>query len=183
MSGRPALFLDRDGVINHDRGFVFKREDFEFVDGIFDVCRAARLRGFAIFVVTNQSGIGRGYYTERDFLELTEWMSGVFRSEGVRIDKVYFCASHPEFGLGAYEMDSPFRKPGPGMILQAADEFDVDLDKSVLVGDRESDMQAALNAGVGCRLLYRPVQYSGVSAPTVAHATITRLVDLERFLH
>lgn len=153
---RPALFLDRDGVINIDHAYVCKKEDFEFVDGIFELCRRAKLLGFLICVVTNQAGIGRGYYTEADFLRLTDWMCGAFSDEGVVIDKVYFCPTHPEHGVGEYKVDSPFRKPGPGMILQAAQELDIDLARSILVGDKETDIVAGISAGVGCNLLYCP---------------------------
>lgn len=142
---RPALFLDRDGVINVDRGYVHKQEDFEFIDGIFEFCRLAKQLGYLIFVVTNQSGIGRGYYTEQDFTKLTDWMCGVFKDQGVDIEKVYHCPS-PE--------DSPDRKPMPGMILRAVEEFGIDLSRSVLVGDKMTDIQAGILAGVGINLLY-----------------------------
>ena len=181
MGRRPGLFLDRDGVINLDHGFVFRQQDFIFVDGIFGLCRAARQRGYALFVVTNQTGIGRGYYSEQDFLALTGWMCGVFEAEGAAIDKVYFCPAHPEFGLGAYKVDSTFRKPGPGMILQAAREFGVDLGRSVLVGDRESDIGAGIAAGVGCNLLYR-VPSAQEPAQTAAGHCVASLDDVVAFL-
>lgn len=149
------MFLDRDGVINIDHAYVSKAEDFEFVDGIFALCRAAKQLGYLICVVTNQAGIGRGYYTETDFLKLSDWMCARFREKGASIDGVYFCPTHPEHGIGEYKTESPFRKPGPGMILQAARELDIDLAKSVLVGDKETDIQAGIAAGVGCNLLYR----------------------------
>lgn len=154
MNLHPALFLDRDGIINVDHAYVYQQEYFEFIEGIFDLCRAAKQLDYLVFVVTNQAGIGRGYYTEQDFLSVTEWMCDVFRSKGVTIDKVYFCPSHPRYGLGEYRIDSPYRKPNPGMILQAAKEFRVDLEKSLLVGDKQSDMQAGIAAGIGCNLLY-----------------------------
>lgn len=180
LSSRPALFLDRDGVINIDHAYVSKPEDFEFVDGIFELCRTAKRHGYLIFVVTNQAGIGRGFYTEEDFLKLTEWMCGVFKDQGVIIDKVYFCPSHPEHGVGEYKVDSPFRKPGPGMILQAAEEFDVDLARSLVVGDKESDIQAGISGGVGCNLLYFP---SGVEdeIETAASAVVGSLADVGKF--
>ena len=140
---RPALFLDRDGIINVDRGYVGKREDFEFYPGIFELCRIAKQLGYLIFVVTNQSGIERGYYTEQDFLNLNDWMCAVFKEHGAEIDKVYYCPF----------LDSADRKPMPGMILRAAQEFDVDLSISVLVGDKETDVQAGISAGVGVNLL------------------------------
>lgn len=156
MNNQPALFLDRDGVINIDHDYVHRQQDFEFIDGIFDLCRHAAGLGYRLIVVTNQAGIGRGYYTEQDFLALTDWMCGVFRENGITIDKVYFCPFHAEHGIGKYKISSPFRKPGPGMILQAAEEFAIDLRGSVLLGDRETDVQAGIAAGIGRNLLYSP---------------------------
>lgn len=181
MTLRPALFLDRDGVINIDHAYVFKQEDFDFIDGIFELCRCANQLGYLIFVVTNQAGIGRGYYTERDFLALTDWMCGVFSSQGVVIDKVYFCPSHPEYGVGEYRMDSSYRKPWPGMILQAAQEFGVDLATSVLLGDKETDIQAGIAAGVGCNLLYCP---SDAKSPmySAANAVVYCFKDVATYL-
>lgn len=177
---RPAVFLDRDGVINIDHAYVCKPEHFEFVDGIFELCRTAKQLGYLIIVITNQAGIGRGYYTEQDFLKLSEWMCGVFKAQGIVIDKVYFCPTHPEHGVGEYKVDSPYRKPGPGMILQAAEEFDVDLARSVVVGDKESDIQAGVAAGVGCNLLYLP-SGSEDAIETVALAVVGRLADVGKF--
>lgn len=154
MSSRPALFLDRDGVINVDHAYVIRREDFEFIDGIFDLCRAAKKLGYLIIVVTNQAGIGRGYYTEADFMELTAWMRDAFSRKGAPIDGVYYCPYHPEHGIGDYKVDAPCRKPFPGMLFQAAQEHDVDLSKSVLIGDKFSDIEAGVAAGVGRNFLY-----------------------------
>lgn len=164
MSGSPALFLDRDGVINIDHAYVHRPEEFEFIDGIFTLCRKAKQLGYLIIVITNQAGIGRGYYTEGDFLKLTDWMNDTFLDEGVTIDKVYFCPYHPEHGVGEYKRESDCRKPEPGMIIKAVEEHDIDLSRSVLVGDKESDIKAGLTAGVGCNILYdttpskKPVQ-------------------------
>ncbi|MCP4670086.1 MAG: HAD family hydrolase, partial [Desulfobacula sp.] len=118
----PALFLDRDGVINVDRAYVNRPDDFEFIDGIFEICSQAKKLGYKIFVITNQSGIGRGLYTEHDFLKLTDWMNQVFKTRGINIDKVYFCPFHPEHGIGEYKKVSLCRKPAPGMIHKAAEE-------------------------------------------------------------
>lgn len=179
--GRPALFLDRDGVINIDHAYVHRKEDFDFVDGIFDLVRTARERGYLVFVVTNQAGIGRGKYTEADFHLLTEWMCGEFSARGAAIDKVYFCPYHAEHGVGSYKIDSPMRKPQPGMILQAAQEFDVDLATSLLLGDMETDIQAGRSAGVGTTLLFRA---HGEATPveTRADAVVTRHAEVDRFL-
>jgi D-glycero-D-manno-heptose 1,7-bisphosphate phosphatase len=153
---QAALFLDRDGVINVDRAYVHRREEFEFIDGIFELVRRARGAGHRVFVITNQAGIARGYYSEDDFQRLTAWMQGVFAAQGAPIDQVYYCPYHAEHGLGRYKIDSPLRKPRPGMILQAADEHGIDLARSLLVGDMETDIQAGEAAGVGRNLLFRP---------------------------
>ena len=178
VSNRRALFLDRDGVINLDHGYVWKIADIEFVPGIFELARAARQRGFAIIVVTNQAGIGRGMYSEADFLALTGWIGARFEAEDAPIDKVYFCPAHPVHGLGRYKVDSPFRKPAPGMILQAAREFTVDLPGSVLVGDKESDIAAGRAAGVGTNVLYLPDSSPLATAGTAAPTIVTRLPDV-----
>jgi D-glycero-D-manno-heptose 1,7-bisphosphate phosphatase len=153
-SGRPALFLDRDGVVNVDHDYVYRPEDFEFIEGIFNLSRAAQRQGYLLIVITNQAGIGRGYYSEADFEALTAWMIERFNEEGVGIDGVYHCPFHPEHGIGPYKADVPCRKPNPGMILQAATEHGIDLAHSVLVGDKVTDIEAGLAAGVGRRFLY-----------------------------
>ena len=155
MQGK-ALFLDRDGVVNRDSGYVYKSEDIRFIDGIFHLCLRAQRLGYLIFVVTNQAGIGRGYYTEEQFHELTEWIHGRFLLKGAEIAKTYYCPYHPLYGVGRFKLDAECRKPKPGMILQAAREYNLDLSRSVLVGDKASDVQAGVSAGVGCNLLYRP---------------------------
>jgi D-glycero-D-manno-heptose 1,7-bisphosphate phosphatase len=157
MTGRPALFLDRDGVVNIDHAYVHRRNDFEFIDGIFDLCRHAKTLGYLIIIVTNQAGIGRGYYTEEDFADLTHWMCGIFDKEKAPIDKVYFCPTHPEGTIERYRKQSDLRKPAPGMILLAAKEFDISLRNSILVGDKLSDLEAGFAAGVGSNILYRPI--------------------------
>ena len=149
----PALFLDRDGVINVDRGYVHCIEDFVFVAGIFGLCRTARSLGYKLVVVTNQAGIGRGLYTEDDFHRLTVWMRERFEEEGAPIDAVYFCPTHPTAATGRYRVESEMRKPRPGMLFKAAGELGIDLTRSVLIGDKPSDMAAALGAGVPVRLL------------------------------
>ena len=149
LAQSKALFLDRDGVINVDKKYVWRIEDFEFVPGIFELCRAAQDVGLTPVVVTNQAGIGRGYYTERDFQTLTAWMLGEFRARGVGIGRVYHCPYHPTEGIGEYRRESPDRKPNPGMILRASSELDLDLSQSVLIGDKDSDIDAGRAAGVG----------------------------------
>ncbi len=153
----PALFLDRDGVINVDRGYVHRADDFEFVPGIFRFVRSCRQLGYRIIVVTNQAGIGRGYYSEEQFHVLSTWMHERFRVEDAEVDAVYYCPHHPEYGIGTYRQDSHDRKPNPGMLLRAAKDWGLDLSRSVLVGDRGSDIRAALAAGVPHRFLFRSI--------------------------
>ena len=154
MAARPALFLDRDGVINVDYAYVHRPENFDFVNGIFELCREAKRLGYRIFVVTNQAGIGRGYYTEQDFHDLTAWMRARLAEHGADVDAVYFSPYHPEHGIGPYKKGSDCRKPGAGMLRQAAAEFEIDFARSVLVGDKYSDIQAGVAAGVGRNLLF-----------------------------
>ena len=148
-----ALFLDRDGVINVDRGYVWQITDFEFVPGIFDLCATAQQLGFAPIVVTNQAGIGRGYYTEADFVRLTTWMLERFRERDIHIRRVYHCPYHPTDGIGDYKRDSDDRKPNPGMLLRARTDFALDLAQSVLVGDKATDIEAGRRAGVTFNLM------------------------------
>ena len=145
---RAALFLDRDGVINVDRHYVWRIEDFEFMPGIFELVEAAVQGGLLPIVVTNQAGIGRGYYTEGDFRRLDEWMHAQFRERGAAIARTYYCPFHPTEGIGVYRRESFDRKPNPGLILRAKADFDLDLSNSVLVGDKDSDIEAGRAAGV-----------------------------------
>jgi D-glycero-D-manno-heptose 1,7-bisphosphate phosphatase len=162
---RPALFLDRDGVINEDRGYVHKIQDFVFIDGIFELCRRAMDAGMAIIVVTNQAGIGRGYYSEEQFQSLTGWMVGRFAEEQVTIDGIYHCPYHPEHGIGHYKADSYDRKPNPGMILRARQDHRLSLEQSMLIGDREWDIAAAKAAGVGKSILISEAGPQAIAKP------------------
>lgn len=149
MTKRPALFLDRDGVINVEKNYLHKIEDFEFIDGIFELCKKYQELGYKIIVVTNQSGIARGYYSENDFEKLTAWMIQTFREKGIVIDGIYHCPHHPDIS-GACSC----RKPEPGMLLDAAKEHAIDLANSILVGDSERDIVAAHRVGVKESYLY-----------------------------
>ncbi len=173
-----ALFLDRDGVINVDRENVHRVEDFAFVDGIMELCNTARDLGFRLVIVTNQGGIGRDLYSETDFAKLTEWMVARFAERGIVIARVYHCPYHPERGVGHYRRRSYFRKPNPGMILKARDALGLDLGASVLVGDKDSDIEAGRTAGVGCNVLYAPVS----EADTHADHVFSSLADIARWL-
>ena len=144
---RRALFLDRDGVINVDHGYVWQPERFEALPGVFDALRMAQALGYALIVVTNQSGIGRGYFSEEDYARLEVHMRSVFASEGVTFDGIYHCPHYwPEVDGTP---PCACRKPQPGMILRAAEDHAIDLAHSILVGDKASDLAAASAAGVG----------------------------------
>jgi D-glycero-D-manno-heptose 1,7-bisphosphate phosphatase len=155
-ASRRGLLLDRDGVINHDSGYVSRIADCRFVDGIFELAQAFAAGGFVIAIVTNQSGIGRGYFSEADFLELMGWMCKEFMRRGVEIAATYHCPDHPTHGIGPYRRDTPRRKPGPGMFLQAAAELSLDLAGSWTIGDKSSDIAAGRAAGVGTLVLLDP---------------------------
>ena len=140
---KKALFLDRDGVVNVEKEYLYKIEDFEFIDGIFELCKHYQDLGYLIFIVTNQSGISRGFYSEDDFLKLTQWMNDAFAQQGITITKVYHCPHHPK-----YSGECECRKPKPGMLLEAAKEFNLDLANSIMIGDKERDVEAGINAGL-----------------------------------
>ena len=140
---KKALFLDRDGVVNKEKNYLYKIEDFEFIDGVFETCKYFQNNGYLIILITNQAGIARGKYSENDFNILTDWMIREFEKRDIYISKVYHCPHHPDFS-GECEC----RKPKPGMILEAKREFDIDLKNSILVGDKNSDIEAGINAGI-----------------------------------
>lgn len=142
MEKIKAVFLDRDGVINRDGGYVCRAEDFEFLSGVPEALAGFSRLGYELFVVTNQSGIGRGYYSLEDFFSLNEYMLDELAKNGVRIRGVYFCPHAPEANCEC-------RKPRAGMILRAASEWDVDLERSIMIGDKDSDVVAGRAAGVG----------------------------------
>ena len=145
---RPALFLDRDGVINVDQSYVFEVSEFVLINGIETAIRRFNERGWRVFVVTNQSGIARGYYTETDMQTLHDYMIGLLKSMGARIDHIYFCPYHEAGEVERYRRDSELRKPRPGMLLQAMKDYPTDMSQSFLIGDKPSDVQAAQAAGI-----------------------------------
>ena len=171
-----AVFLDRDGVINVDSGYVGDWDSFVFLPGVIQAMRALCDAGYALVIVTNQSGIGRGFYTEEDFQVLTERMCNELSRHGVSIAGVYFCPHLPEAALPQYRKTCDCRKPKPGLIHRALEELDIDLTRSVMVGDKNSDMQAALAAGI-------PQRYQVVSgAPYENCIAVTGLPDACRAL-
>ncbi len=145
---RPALFMDRDGVINVNHGYVHTAEQTEWVPGIFELCATARDAGYALVVVTNQAGIARGYYTEAEFVNYTQWMHRELAEQGVDILATVYCPHHPTAGVGELRVACECRKPAPGMFTFASQFLGLDSGASVMVGDKESDLIAASRAGV-----------------------------------
>ena len=153
MCSRRAVFLDRDGVLNEDRAYVHRAEGFVFLPHVLDACRIFHQAGFLLIVVTNQSGIGRGFFSEEQFLQLSQWMCEAMQAADAPVEKIYFCPHHPQAAVDRYRCVCRCRKPQPGMITQAAEEFGIDLPGSILFGDSVRDTDAALAAGVGERVL------------------------------
>ncbi len=147
-SPRPALFLDRDGVLNEDRGFVSRVEDFVWIDGAIDCVRRFNQLGWWVFVVTNQSGIAFGSYTEADMTAVHSHMLDGIGAGGGAIDQIYFSPTHPDASVSQFRADSVDRKPGPGMLNRAMTDFPVIKDQSFLIGDKPTDIAAAQAAGI-----------------------------------
>jgi D-glycero-D-manno-heptose 1,7-bisphosphate phosphatase len=143
-----TIFLDRDGVINKEINYLFKIEDFKFIDGIFDACLFFQNLNYQIIIVTNQSGVARGFYTETDYHILTKWMIKQFQAKGVSILDTYYCPHSPETSCIC-------RKPKPGMFIKAIDEYNIDLKMSWMIGDKETDIEAANLAGIKNTILVR----------------------------
>ena len=156
-SRRPAAFLDRDGVLNRDTGFVHAREDFVWLEDAQQAVKRLNDLGYLVFVVTNQSGIARGLFGTGEVERLHRWVNRELRRVGAHIDAFYYCPHHPTEGVGVYRQDCLCRKPAPGMLLQAMREFPVDPASSFMIGDKDIDMAAARAAGV------RGIRFTGGS--------------------
>ncbi len=141
---RKALFLDRDGTINVDYGYVYQPEKFELIDGITELCLRAQEKGYLIIVITNQSGIARGYYTDNDFQKINQYMIEIFNRYGVKITDVFYCP----------ELSGNDRKPNCGMFIKARDKYGIDMAQSVSIGDKKRDIEAAQKAGCGKNFLF-----------------------------
>jgi D-glycero-D-manno-heptose 1,7-bisphosphate phosphatase len=152
---RRAVFLDRDGVINEERAFVHRIEDFIFVPGSVDALRRFKEAGYLLVVITNQSGIARGHYSEADYGTLTRHMQEQLAASGVQLDAVEFCPHLPEAPILRYRLECDCRKPRPGMIVRAINALNIDACASILIGDRASDIEAGRRAGVGHCFLVR----------------------------
>lgn len=172
-----AAFLDRDGVINIDHAYVHTIEAFDWVPGVLEAAARLYRDGWQLVVVTNQSGIGRGYYTYAEFNTLCDWMKSAFEKAGAPLAGIYSCPHHTEKGIGEYRLECRCRKPEPGMLLEAAGDLGLDLTKSIIFGDKPGDMTAGWKAGCAERILLG-TDAAAMPAP-VAHSTqcFTSLLD------
>ena len=148
-----ALFIDRDGVLNEERGYVHTIEQFRFLPGVFDALALFSKAGYLLIVVTNQSGIARGYYTSQEMTKLHSYMLDALKSAGIHIDKVYFCPHHPEGVVEQYAVLCDCRKPNPGMLTRARRDLDLNMNASIIVGDKLTDIIAGKRAGIGHAVL------------------------------
>jgi D-glycero-D-manno-heptose 1,7-bisphosphate phosphatase len=145
-----AAFLDRDGVINEDYGYIGKPEDIEFKSGIFELLELLQEKGYELFIVTNQSGIARGYYTETDFLTLMNWLLGMLKEKGIVIRDFAYCPHHPEI-----DGECRCRKPAPGMIVDLVEKYAINREASIVIGDKMSDIEAGERAGIKTNILVK----------------------------
>lgn len=177
-----AAFIDRDGVINQELAYVHRIEDFHLLPGVIDALRLLRQHGFALVVVTNQAGIGRGLYTEADYEALTAHMEGLFADARAPLAGVYHCPHHPTAAIGPYRIDCDCRKPRPGMLLQAARDLNLDLSQSVLVGDKQSDLEAGRAAGVASCVLVESGHAPSAKARAIADYVCADLLEAARWI-
>jgi D-glycero-D-manno-heptose 1,7-bisphosphate phosphatase len=179
-SGRQQLrtvFLDRDGTINVEKDYLYLPEDFELIPGAAQAIRMLHEAGFLVVVVTNQSGIGRGYYDEDALVRLHRHMDDLLSREGARVDAYYFCPHHPEAGEGGYRIDCDCRKPLPGMLFRAAADLNIDLASSYIIGDKMADVEAGLRAG--CRSILVETGYGATEKEKLSQDTPTFATILE----
>lgn len=137
---KPAAFLDRDGTINIDKGYLYKIDDFEYIEGTLEGLKILQDKGYMLVIITNQSGIARGYYSEDEFRALNEWMLYDLKEKGIEIAGIYFCPHHPKAKISKYRIECKCRKPGTMLYWRAQQELGIDLDRSIAIGDRERDL-------------------------------------------
>ncbi len=176
-----ALFLDRDGVINEDIGYLHKIQDCQFMPGIFDFCRQYKNNGYKLIIVTNQAGIAKGKFSEQDYKLLTDFIHSQFKKQYCEITAEYYCPYHID-GLPPYNRNSFYRKPDPGMILRAAKDYNINLPESALIGDNETDILAAKSAGVGNTIRIINEQNMRGTKTTVAD-NIIKIIQKTKIIH
>ena len=150
-----VIFLDRDGTINEEINYLYKKDEFIFISGVVKAIKIFHQLGYKVIVITNQAGVARGYYSENDIEILHKYLDELLRLEGTYIDAYYYCPHHPEGTIEDYKGKCECRKPNIGMIEQAAKDFDISLEDSIIVGDKEIDVQTGKNSGIGKCILVR----------------------------
>ena len=176
---KKAVFLDRDGTLNIDHGYVHKIDDFQFIKGSIDALKELKEMGYLLVLVTNQSGIARGYFSEDQFLQLTEWMDWSLADRGVDLDGIYYCPHHPE-GKGEYKEDCACRKPKSGMLLEAIKALKIDPAQSIMVGDKIEDLKAGIGAKVRTNILVRTGKAITEEGENLADYVLDSITDLPR---
>lgn len=180
--GIPAVFLDRDGTINVDTGYLHEIDDFQFIENAIEAMQAIKQMGYALIIVTNQSGIARGMFTEDQFMHLTEWMDWSLADRGVDLDGIYYCPHHPEGTVEEFRQECNCRKPAPGMLLDAQKFLKIDMSNSYMVGDKLDDMLAGRAAEVGTTVLVRTGKPITEDAEAAADIVINSIADLPALL-
>lgn len=176
-----AIFLDRDGTLNVDHGYVHQIDDFQFIEGSIEALQELKNMGYLLVLVTNQSGIARGYFSEDQFLSLTEWMDWSLADRGVDLDGIYYCPHHPE-GKGEFKQDCDCRKPKAGMLLQAIKELNIDPERSFMVGDKIEDLQAGFAAKVRSKVLVKTGKTITQEGEELADFVLESIAELPRIV-
>lgn len=176
-----AIFLDRDGTLNVDHGYVHQIDDFQFIEGSIEALQELKNMGYLLVLVTNQSGIARGYFSEDQFLSLTEWMDWSLADRGVDLDGIYYCPHHPE-GQGEFKQDCDCRKPKAGMLLQAIKELNIDPEQSFMVGDKIEDLQAGFAAKVRSKVLVKTGKTITQEGEELADFVLESIAELPRIV-
>ena len=145
---RKAVFLDRDGTINVEKGYLYRIKDFEYINGVVEALKQKKKMGYTLVIITNQSGIARGYYAEETFLSLTRWMVSDLQQKGIPVAGVYYCPHHPDGGVKKYAVACECRKPGTKLFWQAQEDLQVDMEHSYAIGDKMRDIAICWESGV-----------------------------------
>ncbi|AWX14533.1 D-glycero-beta-D-manno-heptose-1,7-bisphosphate 7-phosphatase [Mergibacter septicus] len=176
-----AVFLDRDGTLNIDYGYVHQIDHFHFINGSIEALYQLKKMGYLLVLITNQSGIARGYFSEAQFLQLTEWMDWSLADRNVDLDGIYYCPHHPE-GQGEYRQECDCRKPQAGMLIEAIEHLQIDPKQSIMIGDKEEDMLAGKNAGIAHNILVRTGKPITKNGEQIATHILNSIADLPAYL-
>ena len=179
---KKAVFLDRDGTLNIDYGYVHDIDQFHFIEGSIEALNKIKEMGYLLVLVTNQSGIARGLFTEEQFLQLTEWMDWSLADRGVDLDGIYYCPHHPEAKLEEFKQDCDCRKPKSGMLLQAIEELKIDPSRSIMIGDKVDDLLAGKGAKINTNILVRTGKEITPEEESAADYVLDSIADLPRLI-